>query len=99
MDYKLLFILQAVRNKFGVVQITSGYRCQTYNDSLKGSIKNSYHVKKKAADFYISGKTSTMKGREEIVAYLKTLPGYKYAYHNKDGSYPNMGSAVHVEVK
>lgn len=99
MDENLLWILQAVRNKYGLVKITSGYRCQKYNDSLKGSVKDSYHIKKKAADFYIAGRTETEAGREEIIAFMSKLPGFKYAYHNKGGKYPNMGSAVHVEVK
>ena len=100
MDYKLLFILQSIRNKYGKpVVITSGARCKTFNASLSNADANSYHMKKKAADFYIAGITSTEKGRNEVVAYLKTLAGFKYAYHNVGGKYQKMGSAVHIEVK
>lgn len=33
----------------------SGVRCQEYNDSLLGSVKNSRHVQGKAADIIVSG--------------------------------------------
>lgn len=100
MDYKLLFILQSVRNKYGKsVAITSGARCDAYNNSLQGAVKGSYHTKKKACDFYIAGITQTEKGRNEVIAYMKTLAGFKYSYHNVGGKYPNMGSAIHIEVK
>jgi len=99
MDCQLLFILQAVRNKYKTpVHITSGYRCQKYNDSLEGAVKESYHVKRKAADFYINGITNTASKRGEIIAFMKTLPGYRYAYHN-EGKHPNMGNSIHIEVK
>lgn len=96
-DETLGWILQAVRNKYGAVEITCGNRCQKYNDSLQGSVKNSYHIKKKAVDFYIKGKNDTKKGREEVIAYMKTLPNFKYAYHN-DGTKAYMGKAIHIEV-
>ncbi|GIU69080.1 MAG: hypothetical protein KatS3mg002_0316 [Candidatus Woesearchaeota archaeon] len=43
-------ILQPVRNKFGPIRITSGYRCEELNRLIKGSIK-SYHLFGYAADF------------------------------------------------
>ena len=33
----------------------SGYRCQAYNDSLPGSVKNSRHVQGKAVDIITRG--------------------------------------------
>jgi len=102
MDPKLLWILQAVRNKYKkAITITCGVRCEEYNNSLPNAVSNSYHLPsfKKAADFYISGVTSTEAGRDEVIAFMKQLPGFKYAYHNKNGSSPLMGAAVHVEVK
>ena len=99
LDYKLLYILQAIRNKFGVVQITCGARCKEYNDSLQGSIENSKHTQLKAADFHISGVTNTVSGRNTVLDFAKKLPGYSYGYHNSNGKYPNMGAAIHVDVK
>lgn len=99
MDYKLLFILQSVRKKYGKpMSITSGARCETYNATLPNADKNSYHMKKKASDFYIAGVTSTEAGRNEVVAFMKQLTGYKYSYHNIGRKYPKMGSAIHIEV-
>ncbi len=72
-------ILQYIRNKYGTVNITSGYRCQAYNDTLEGSIKNSDHVKKKAADGYVP-KAKTLDKRKEIIKEIRYFPGFKYAY-------------------
>lgn len=100
MDYKLLFILQSVRRKYGKpMSITSGARCEEYNATLSNADPKSYHMERKASDFYIKGITSTEAGRNEIVAFMKTLAGYKYSYHNIKGKYPKMGSAIHVEVE
>lgn len=102
MDCRLVRILQKVREKYKKpVVITCGYRCKKYNDSLvkKGwAVANSYHVKKKAVDFYISGLTNTPQKREEIIKYMKTLEGFNYAYHD-DGTHANMGIAIHIQVK
>lgn len=98
LDEGLLFILQANRNKFGIVNISSGFRCKAYNDSLKGSVPNSPHITGKAADFGIPGKTNTVSGRNEVCEYDKKLPCYKYSYHNSNGKYPNMGSCIHVNT-
>lgn len=100
MDALLIVILQNARIKWGKpITITSGHRCQKYNDSLKNSIKNSYHVKKKAADFYIAGVTDTEKGRDEVAKFLKQQVGFKYCYYKHDGKNDWMGNAIHIEVK
>lgn len=43
------FTLQPIRDKFGRVNVTSGYRCKELNDAIKGS-KTSQHMKGQAAD-------------------------------------------------
>lgn len=98
MDFTLRLLLQAIRNQFGPTTVTCGARCQTYNDSLKGSVKNSYHIKLKAADLNIPGVTNTVSGREKVLAFAKKQPNFKYGYHNVNGNAPNMGSAIHIEV-
>lgn len=99
MDYYLIRILTKLRQKYGPVRVTCGVRCQKYNDSLKGSVKNSYHVKHKAADIYIKGICDTDKGRQELIKYARKWKGFKYAYCNIGGNHPNMGNAVHIEVR
>ena len=43
-DLKLVKILDEIREHFEkLMTITCGTRCQKYNDSLRGSIKNSKH--------------------------------------------------------
>jgi hypothetical protein len=45
-------VLEPIRNKFGVVHISSGYRCLQVNRILK-SQDTSQHVKGEAADLYV----------------------------------------------
>lgn len=92
---QLLKNLQSVRNKFGPVTITSGLRCKKYNNSLVGSISTSRHTKGKAVDLYIAGVTDTKAGRQKVIKYWYTLPNANYAYSGT----PNMGNAIHVDVK
>lgn len=102
MDALLVVMLQNARLKWGKpITITSGHRCTKYNNSLltKGAVKNSYHVKKKAADFFIPGVTDTEKGRKEVAKWLKAQAGYRNSYYMYDGKYTWMGNAIHVEVK
>ena len=48
---KLIQKLQELRDMYGKsIKITSGYRSQKYNDSLKNSVKNSQHVLGLAVD-------------------------------------------------
>ena len=98
LDTQMLKNLQKVRNKYGSVTITSGLRCKRYNNSMVGSSTTSKHMSGKALDIY-NFKTRTEAGRKEVMAYWKKLPKYGYTYCNLSGSHPNMGNAVHVDVK
>lgn len=99
-NVQLLKNLQSVRTHFKKpITVTSGVRCKGYNNSLVGSIPNSRHTKGKALDIYVSGVTSTETGRKKVKDYWKQLKGYNYTYCNIGGSNPNMGNAVHVDVK
>ena len=63
----------------------SGVRCQTYNDSLPGSVPNSRHVLGKAVDFIAHG-----KGDTEIEAYLAKIKAagvIRYWYRISPGSH------------
>ena len=95
---QLLKNVQRVRTKFGATTITSGMRCKPYNNSLVGSSATSRHMKGKALDIY-NQKTRTEAGRRVVMAYWKLLPGWNYTYCNIGGNYPNMGNAVHIDVK
>lgn len=98
LNTQLLKNLQKIRTKYGATTITSGLRCEPYNDSLVGSSSTSRHMKGKALDIY-NAKTRTESGRKEVMAYVKKLIGHNYTYCNIGGSYPNMGNAVHFDVK
>lgn len=53
-------ILQPLRNKIGIIKITSGYRCELLNHYLKGS-KYSQHLTGSAADFICQDQESAIK--------------------------------------
>ena len=90
----LLNILEKLRSYYGrPIVITSGIRCQKYNDSLRGSIKTSAHIQGKAADIYIRGITDTVSGRAQVKR-LAYQYGAKYVYYGTS----NMGNAVHINV-
>lgn len=99
LNAQLLMNLQDVRDKYDQpITITSGLRCTGYNNSLVGSSSTSRHMKGKALDIFLD-KTRTVSGRKSVMSYWKKLPKYNYTYCNIDGDYPNMGNAVHVDVK
>lgn len=88
-SYELARNLQTIRDHFGKpIHITSAIRCQKYNDSLSGSIKNSKHVKGWAVDFYISGVSY-----DTLAKYVKTLPYFNYCYRVK----PNQ-NVIHYDI-
>ena len=104
---RLLKNLQAVRSKFGVTINTSGLRCETYNNSLVGSVRGSKHTKGKAVDIYIS-KYSGLNGRKKVIDYYIKLTGSNYAYCNGyyrtkwskgSANAPNMGNAIHIDTR
>lgn len=93
-DLKLVKILDEIREYFGKpMLVTCGCRCQKYNDSLKGSIKGSKHVRGKAADIWISGvpKSQLLAKCQEYVANGRAT----YTYTNST----NMAKAVHIDIK
>lgn len=86
-SYELLSQLQKIRNHFGKpVIITSAVRCQKYNDTLKGSIKNSKHIQGRAVDFYVKGISYA-----KLKAYTNTLPYRNYEYNIS-------GSVMHRDI-
>lgn len=92
-DLKLVKILDEIREYFGKPCIvTSGCRCQKYNDSLRGSIKNSKHVQGKAADIWINGirKAELLSKCKDYVRCGRA----NYTYTNES----NMKNAVHIEI-
>ena len=98
-DKNLIDNLEKLRAVYGQpIKIMSGMRCATWNSKQAGSAKSSRHLTGKAADIYISGISTNQKGRQEIMKHWKTLPYQRYTYANIDGSHPNMGNSVHVDV-
>ncbi len=92
-DLKLVKILDEIREYFGKpMQITNGCRCQKYNDSLRGSIKNSKHVQGKATDIWINGirKAELLSKCQEYVDSGRAT----YTYTNST----NMARAVHIDI-
>ena len=84
-DETLVRLADQVRDHFGApVMVSSGVRCQTHNDELPGSAKNSYHLRGKAVDFCVRGISGA-----KLLAYVKTLPVH-YAYQIKGSDFVHM---------
>ena len=76
-SYDLAKNLQTIRDYFKKrLYITSGIRCQKWNDLQKNSIKNSLHTKGCAVDFYVSGISY-----KKLDEYVKKLPYYNNSYN------------------
>ena len=97
LNVQLLKNLQTLRNKFGATNITSGLRCKNHNITVGGA-SGSRHKSGKAVDIK-NAVSATVQGRKQIMAFWKTLPKQRYTYCDINGDYPNMGTAVHVDVK
>lgn len=97
LNARLLINLDMMREEIGPITITSGMRCQEYNDSLEGSSTTSYHLPVngcKAADI-CAEVTRDKEGRDDVKALWKTYPKAGYTYSDT----PNMYTSVHVQVK
>ena len=66
-DSNLVTLLQKIRDKFGPVTITSGYRTPAYNKKV-GGVSNSQHVKGTAADIVVPAATP-----EQVAQYAEYL--------------------------
>lgn len=63
-------VLEPLRRRFGVIRITSGYRCDVLNDAVGGA-RNSQHRLGQAADIHIS---SIEEGRKMFRFIQENLP-------------------------
>lgn len=103
----LLKYAQKLRDKYGVMHITSGLRCEKLNASV-GGIRGSKHTQGKAIDFYNS-KTQTLADRKKIIDwYANTCMNMNYCYCNGYARYkfrkeypsvPTMATSIHFDVK
>lgn len=68
-DDRLVEYLQKIRDYFDTeVEITSGYRCPTYNGSTKGAATGSMHTKGQAADIVVNGVAPA-----KVAAYAESI--------------------------
>ena len=73
---KLMRLADKVREAAGAPMYPSStVRCQTHNDELRGSVKNSRHVTGRAMDFCIRG-----WGADRTLALVRRQPEVRYAY-------------------
>lgn len=107
LDKNILIYLQKLRNIFNQpVYITSGLRCNIYNNTLTGSILNSKHTKGKAIDFSCK-RTSVLQERKKIINYYMTMEYASYSYCNGYWKNKNafgsiranyMYNSIHIDV-
>lgn len=74
MNITFLGLVEELRSRMGVpIIVNSGVRCQTFNDSLTGSAKDSYHILGRAADLYVPGVSPGMVANVAENIGLKTI--------------------------
>lgn len=87
MNKKVVKVADRVRKHFGAVAtVSSGLRCSQHNAN-SGGVSNSRHMKGKAIDFCIAGKTAA-----QVLAYVQKQPEIRYAYAITD-------KYVHMDVE
>jgi len=77
-------ILEPLRRRFGVIRITSGYRCQALNQAV-GGVGHSQHLCGEAADIHVSNREVGLKMYHFIE---KTLPYHQlfFEHRKSDGT-------------
>lgn len=107
--YSLLEVMQNLRNKYGSITISSGYRCPSCNASVGGD-PNSAHLKGGACDFRIdSGWQDNLQNRMKLVTELRNTYNVHYAYCKVDENriwngydyvwvHCNMGTYIHCDT-
>lgn len=106
MRAKTIKLAQQIRTFYGKpMQITSGLRCKRINNLLSGSVSQSKHLKGKAIDYYIQGRTDSLTARKITINTIKAFPEHEYSYGNGIDSNGNhrsavyMGNAIHTQIK
>lgn len=88
-DIRLVKILDNIREHYGKAAIiTSGVRCEKHNREV-GGVEGSWHTKRKAADFYINGISSSELNR--YCSILRDQGQLRYCYAIDSG-------AVHIDI-
>lgn len=88
-DIRLVKILDDIRKHYGrAAIITSGVRCEKHNKEV-GGVTGSWHTKRKAADFYINGISSSELNRYCSILRDQGLLRYCYAIDS---------GAVHIDI-
>lgn len=83
--------LQVIRDHFGKpIKINSGWRSPAHNKSV-GGVRNSQHVKGKAADIVIEGVTP-----QQLAAEIEKLIAAKKIRQGGLGIYPNF---IHYDIR
>ena len=89
-EEKMVRTVDTIRAKLGKpITVNSGVRCQSHNDELPGSAKNSNHIKGMAADLHCNTATpAEMKAAAEAVMGKTGGIGlYKWGIHVDAGKY------------
>lgn len=108
LNIRLLKYIQTMRNRYGVLIITSALRCTKYNN-LIGGIRASKHTQGKAIDFYTNYSSKSFNNRKKIIDWYANnaaFMNYSYCngyartkYRKEYPSVPTMYKSIHIDVK
>lgn len=107
--YTLLEVMQDIRNRYGSVSLSCGYRCPICNAQVGGD-PNSAHLYGGACDFRLdSGWQDNLENRKKLVTELRQNPKVHYCYCKVDDNHIwdgytlvatrcNMGTYIHCDT-
>lgn len=76
-----LSVLEPLRKRFGVIRVTSGYRCEALNKAV-GGVSNSQHVTGEAADIHVTG----MEEAKKLAAYIEQSTDFDQLIYEPRGN-------------
>ncbi len=62
-------VLEPLRQRFGRIRVTSGYRCSELNEAV-GGVKNSQHMRGQAADLHVTSEEQAQQWADFIAQHL-----------------------------
>ena len=87
-------VLEPLRKRFGVIRVTSGFRCPELNRAVSGA-RDSQHTQGEAADIHVTGRE--MAGK--MVLYLRMVVdfdggGLRPMHHRASGHHGGQGATA-----
>jgi zinc D-Ala-D-Ala carboxypeptidase len=89
-------VLQPLRQRYGLIYISSGYRSTLLNEAIRGA-KNSEHMKGKAADIVFAKMPDAFGWIQKNLEYRQLIDEYKFSWiHISFDEFDNKKQVLHI---